>query len=59
MSFLQCTRCAILIAKSEAKREMQECAKAWESESEAWESESVRERSESVGKRERARESEV
>jgi hypothetical protein len=35
MSFLQCARCAIPIAMSE----MQECAKAWESEVRAWESE--------------------
>jgi hypothetical protein len=48
---------------SEAKREMRECTKAWESESEAWESESVRESEvkawESVRERGRAKSNNV
>jgi hypothetical protein len=40
-------QCAIPIVMSKAKRKMQECARAWESEVKAWESERERGRAKS------------
>ena len=55
MSFLQCARCTIPIVMSEAKREMQECMKVWESKVRAWESERERGRAKSNNAISRAR----